>query len=90
MKLSRYAEADLPTAYGSFRLYVYRAGEAVLSGPTAAVDAHMAIAKGDVNGGTTVLFWCHPDYWTSEVLGSVVFSRRHRASRGGPWLPRAG
>jgi len=27
MKLLRYAEADLPTAYGPFRLYVYRTAD---------------------------------------------------------------
>lgn len=71
MKLSRYAEADLPTAHGPFRLYVYRVGEAVPSGPTAAVDEHMAIVKGHVTGGAAVLCRVHSECWTSEVLGSL-------------------
>ncbi|MBC8131336.1 MAG: GTP cyclohydrolase II [Deltaproteobacteria bacterium] len=63
MNLLRYAEADLPTAYGSFRLYVYRLG--------GAVDEHMAIVKGDVAGSAAVLCRVHSECWTSEVLGSL-------------------
>jgi len=38
-KLTRYAEADIPTAHGLFRLYVYRAGDA--TGP--APEEHVAM-----------------------------------------------
>lgn len=80
MKLLRYAEADLPTASGPFRLYVYRAGEdsavdASGDGPRSAngqgADEHMAIVKGDVAGGVAVLCRVHSECWTSEVLGSL-------------------
>jgi GTP cyclohydrolase II len=38
MKITRYAEADLPTAYGPFRLYVYRTVPPVPAGELAAKD----------------------------------------------------
>ncbi len=62
MKLSRYAEADLPTRHGPFRLVVYR------------VDAgqeHIAIVRGEVAGQSKVLGRVHSECWTSEVLGSL-------------------
>lgn len=67
MKLLRYAEADLPTAYGSFRLYVYRT-----DGPAdnRLVEEHMAIVRGDVARAST-LCRVHSECWTSEVLGSL-------------------
>lgn len=72
MQLSRYAEADLPTAYGPFRLYVYRTGQTTTPSPSPlSVDEHMAIVKGDVSGGTAVLCRVHSECWTSEVLGSL-------------------
>ena len=72
MQLLRYAEADLPTAYGPFRLYVYRTGETTTpSASSLSVDEHMAIVKGDISGGTAVLCRVHSECWTSEVLGSL-------------------
>src|SRR5450432_3468112 len=82
MKLQRYAQAELPTAYGSFRLYVYRMvpvlppadqGESPPSvgGVGAIGDEHMAIVKGDIAGGVGVLCRVHSECWTSEVLGSL-------------------
>jgi GTP cyclohydrolase II len=68
MNLTRYAEAELPTAHGPFRLYVYR-------DPTVPADVpaqeHMAIVRGDISGGTNVLCRVHSECWTSEVLGSL-------------------
>ena len=75
MKLLRYAEADLPTAYGPFRLYVYRpvesAGRPVVDRDPRLVEEHMAIVRGDVAGGASVLTRVHSECWTSEVLGSL-------------------
>lgn len=73
MNLLRYAEADLPTAYGPFRLYVYRSAS---PGPRSAaeehmVEEHMAIVRGDVSARTAVLCRVHSECWTSEVLGSL-------------------
>ncbi len=64
MPLTRYAEADLPTAHGPFRLYVYRE-------TGAPQHEHMAIVRGHVEGQANVLCRVHSECWTSEVLGSL-------------------
>jgi GTP cyclohydrolase II len=73
MKLTRYAEADLPTAHGPFKVYVYR--EAPPNGGTPPPDhlaaEHMAIVRGHVSGLPNVLARVHSECWTSEVLGSL-------------------
>src|ERR1041384_3363140 len=79
MHLLRYAESELPTAYGPFRLIVYRtkarrggteSPDAPLGLPPG-VEEHMAIVKGDVSRGSSVLARVHSECWTSEVLGSL-------------------
>jgi GTP cyclohydrolase II len=70
MSLVRYADADLPTAHGLFRLVVYRdAADAHSDSPT--VEEHMAIVRGDVAGGSNILCRVHSECWTSEVIGSL-------------------
>jgi GTP cyclohydrolase II len=70
MKLLRYAEAELPTEYGPFRLYVYRTpGQPNAEGT--AVEEHMAIVKGEISHGNSILCRVHSECWTSEVLGSL-------------------
>jgi GTP cyclohydrolase II len=70
MSLVRYAEAEIPTAYGPFRLYVYR--DASQAQPDAVgAEEHMAIVRGDIAGGSNVLCRVHSECWTSEVLGSL-------------------
>lgn len=71
MLLTRYAEADLPTVYGPFRVYVYREGDAVPGAPEGAAQEHMAIVRGQLAGQTNVLARVHSECWTSEVLGSL-------------------
>jgi GTP cyclohydrolase II len=81
MELERYAEADLPTVHGPFRLYVYRCrvGATASVDPTAGVtprdehlaEEHMAIVRGDVSRGSNILCRVHSECWTSEVLGSL-------------------
>src|SRR3954463_1077942 len=67
MNLIRYAEAEIPTAHGPFRMVVYR-------DPAVAADVpareHIAIVRGDVSG-SNVLCRVHSECWTSEVLGSL-------------------
>jgi GTP cyclohydrolase II len=72
MKLTRYAEADLPTVYGPFRVYVYREGAngSPVQGEAPAQE-HMAIVRGDVAKQANVLCRVHSECWTSEVLGSL-------------------
>ncbi|MDX2020086.1 MAG: GTP cyclohydrolase II [Deltaproteobacteria bacterium] len=72
MDVVRYSEADLPTVYGPFRLYVYR--EAQTSGqpsPGSTSLEHMAIVRGDLRGQEAVLCRIHSECWTSEVIGSM-------------------
>ena len=70
MSLIRYADAEIPTVHGPFRLYVYRdAADAHSGAPN--VEEHMAIVRGDVGQGSNVLCRVHSECWTSEVLGSL-------------------
>ncbi len=63
MRLTRYAEADLPTAHGLFRVIVY--------GDGAPIQEHMAIVRGHVTGQPNILTRVHSECWTSEVIGSL-------------------
>src|SRR5688572_18165290 len=58
----RYAEADIPTNHGTFRLVVYRIGSAE--------EEHVAVVRGDV-AGDEVLTRVHSECMTGEVLGSL-------------------
>ena len=70
MKLFRYADAEIPTVHGPFRLLVYRDADAKdADSPNA--EEHMAIIRGDVEGSSNVLCRVHSECWTSEVLGSL-------------------
>ena len=73
MDLVRYAEADLPTVHGPFRLIVYR--EVAPGGGEPKDDAqareHMAIVRGDVAGNAGITTRVHSECWTSEVMGSL-------------------
>jgi GTP cyclohydrolase II len=68
MSLIRYADAEIPTAHGPLRVFVYRAPSSV---PGAPAEEHVAIVAGDVAGATNVLVRVHSECWTSEVLGSL-------------------
>jgi len=60
-EFQRYAEADIPTARGPFRLIVYRFGD----------EEHLAYVRGEVYGHTDVLVRTHSECLTGEVLGSL-------------------
>jgi GTP cyclohydrolase II len=70
MSLIRYADAEIPTVHGPFRLYVYRDAVDAQSGDPN-VEEHMAIVRGDVAQGSSVLCRVHSECWTSEVVGSL-------------------
>jgi GTP cyclohydrolase II len=70
MNLIRYAEADLPTAHGPFRLVVYRDAADAHNNATN-VEEHLAIVRGDIAGASNVLCRVHSECWTSEVIGSL-------------------
>lgn len=55
-------EVDLPTGYGHFRLKMYRSRITGLE--------HLALVKGDVGGGESVLVRVHSECFTGDVLGS--------------------
>jgi GTP cyclohydrolase II len=70
MKLIRYAEADLPTVHGPFRVVVYHeSGDKDGTGTTA--QEHVAIVRGPIEGKGHVLTRVHSECWTSEVVGSL-------------------
>ncbi|MFW5920576.1 MAG: GTP cyclohydrolase II [Polyangiales bacterium] len=60
---TRFAEADVPTEYGVFRVVVYRE-------PGSPFE-HCAIVKGDVAGQSDVLVRVHSECLTGEVLRSL-------------------
>jgi GTP cyclohydrolase II len=64
----RYAEADIPTEHGSFRVIVYRMAA---SPPGLHDEEHLAIVRGDIRGGESVLTRVHSECMTGEVLGSL-------------------
>jgi GTP cyclohydrolase II len=72
MELKRYAEAEIPTVHGPFRLIVYREaiGQDVCANPICASE-HMALVRGPVEGKANVLARVHSECWTSEVMGSL-------------------
>ncbi len=66
-EVARYAEADVPTEYGTVRTVVYRVGDA------APPEEHVALVVGDVaqrGGDAPVLARVHSECWTGEVLHS--------------------
>jgi GTP cyclohydrolase II len=62
MDCLRYAEAEIPTELGPFRVVVYRFGNTK-------EDEHVALVRGDV-GGEGVLTRIHSECLTGEVFGS--------------------
>jgi GTP cyclohydrolase II len=62
----RYAEAEVPTEYGLFRVVVYREGNA-----NASAEEHVALVTGDVSSkDAPVLARVHSECWTGEVIRS--------------------
>jgi GTP cyclohydrolase II len=68
MSLVRYADAEIPTAHGPLRVFVYRDGTAPSNTPA---EEHIAIVAGDIANGSNILCRVHSECWTSEVLGSL-------------------
>ncbi|MBN1773466.1 MAG: GTP cyclohydrolase II [Deltaproteobacteria bacterium] len=61
--VQRYAEAELPTEWGTFRLVVYRA-------PADGVE-HLLVARGELRGAEELLCRVHSECFTGEVLHSL-------------------
>lgn len=64
--ITRYAESDLPTAFGTFHIIVYRIPE-----PGAPHKEHVALVHGAVRGASDVLVRVHSECFTGETLGSL-------------------
>jgi GTP cyclohydrolase II len=62
-RVFRYAEADVPTEYGTFRTVVYH--------EEGSPHEHVAIVHGDVEGHEGVLVRVHSECFTGEVLHSL-------------------
>lgn len=60
--VNKVAEANLPTAYGPFKIVAY---ENKLTG-----DQHVALVKGDITGEEPVLVRVHSECLTGDVFGS--------------------
>ena len=61
--VQRTAEARLPTAHGTFDVYVYRSQ---LDG-----SEHLAIVKGEISGRENVLAHVHSECFPGDLLGST-------------------
>ncbi|RMH76256.1 MAG: GTP cyclohydrolase II [Calditrichaeota bacterium] len=62
-QVSIYAETNLPTLYGQFRVYVFH--------NTLDYKEHLAVVNGEVGDGEAIPVRIHSECLTSEVLGSL-------------------
>ena len=69
LTVERYAEAEVPTEYGAFRVVVFR--ELAKPGPHGVPLEHVAIVKGDPRGAHDVHARVHSECLTGEVLHSL-------------------
>lgn len=79
--LERYAETNLPTRSGLFKVIVFRE-----PGPI----EHLAIVKGEVQGRSAVITRLHSECFTSEVLGSLKCDCREQLEVGLATIEAAG
>src|SRR5262245_10695644 len=80
VELQRYAEADIPTKYGPFRVVVYKIGQ----------EEHVAVVRGDVAGKSGVLARVHSECMTGEVLGSLKCDCRDQLDKAMEAIAAAG
>lgn len=71
LPLERYAEAEIPTRWGPFRIVVYRIG----------AEEHLAIVRGEIAGKSGVLARVHSECMTGEVLGSLKCDCREQLDK---------
>jgi len=62
-KICLYAEANLPTSFGEFRIHVFRNNRDD--------KEHLAMTLGEVSGGRGILVRVHSECLTGESLGSL-------------------
>ncbi len=80
--LVRYAEADLPTARGTFRTIVFR--------DRRTGSEHVALVIGDVEGHESVPVRVHSECLTGEVFGSLKCDCRQQLERAMEHMAQAG
>ncbi len=80
MQAQRYAEAEIPTAHGPFRVIVYRFGD----------EEHLAVVRGAVAGRESVPARVHSECLTGEVLGSLKCDCREQLDRAMEAIAAAG
>src|SRR5712692_9435639 len=80
--LVRYAEADLPTARGTFRTIVFR--------DRRTGSEHIALVIGDVEGHESVPVRVHSECLTGEVFGSLKCDCRQQLERAMEHMAQAG
>lgn len=80
--VTRYSECSLPTEYGTFRVVAYREEGVPVE--------HLAIVKGDVSGGESVLCRVHSECLTGEVLHSLKCDCREQLDLGLRRIAEAG
>lgn len=68
-RLEFLAEAPLPTAWGTFRIVVFRYADP--EAHPALSDEHVALVMGDVADGESIPVRVHSECLTSEVFGSL-------------------
>ncbi len=79
--LERYAESDLPTGRGLFRVVVFRDKRTHVE--------HVAMVRGDVKGQEGVLVRLHSECLTSEVFGSLRCDCRAQLDRALDFIAQA-
>jgi len=87
MKLLRYADAEIPTVHGPFRLLVYRDAEAKDS-PNA--EEHMAIVRGEVTGASNVLCRVHSHCVGAHLFNSIECDCREQMAAAQAAIEKAG
>jgi GTP cyclohydrolase II/3,4-dihydroxy 2-butanone 4-phosphate synthase/GTP cyclohydrolase II len=79
----RYAEASVPTEYGTVRAIVYRVGDGN--------EEHVALVVGDVKSGDEpVLARVHSECWTGEVMHSQKCDCREQLDQAMRTIAEAG
>ena len=80
---TRYSEAEIPTAYGPFRIVVYR-----FEGDPG--DEHVAVVRGDVRGAEAVMTRVHSECLTGEVFHSLKCDCRDQLDKALEAIDKAG
>ncbi len=87
-RLELLAEAPLPTAFGTFRVVVFRYRDP--SAHPDLSDEHVALVMGDVAGGENIPVRVHSECLTSEVFGSLKCDCKQQLEAAQSFIERNG